>query len=201
MSSFYTLHEWDNTDKRLVIFTAPGTLTLEPAALRPGHFVTVKSQIATILTAPTQTATATATTGGTLAAGTYYYKVTALNANGESLGSNEESQVTTGSTSTVTVSWGSVTGATSYRVYRGTAAGAENVYYTVNSGVTYTDTGAASTAGTPPTVAGAVIAGSGSDTIDGNASITLSTNYDYVELFTDGKHWNIVARTPASNAS
>lgn len=102
------------------------------------------------LAAPTQNAPSTATTGGTLAAATYYYKVSALNAAGETLPSGEQSQVTTGSTSTVTVNWAAVPGATSYRVYRGTAAGAENVYFTAGAGATsFVDTGAAGTAGTP----------------------------------------------------
>lgn len=111
---------------------------------------TVPGTNTTALTAPVQAATATATTGGTLAAATYYYVVTATNAVGETLVSNERSQVTTGSTSTVTVNWAAVTGATGYRIYRGTAAGAEGTYYVVGAVTTFTDTGAAGTAGTPP---------------------------------------------------
>ena len=121
-----------------------GNLLIPTAAMR--------LNVTAVMAAPVQSATSTSTTGGTLAAGTYFYKVTALNAAGETVGSNEQSQVTTGTTSTVTVSWGAVTGATSYRVYRGTATNAENVFYAVAGGatVTFTDTGAASTAGTPP---------------------------------------------------
>ncbi len=44
-----------------------------------------------------------------------------------------------------------MTGATSYKVYRGTAAGSESVFYTTTTN-SFTDTGAASTAGTVPTV-------------------------------------------------
>jgi hypothetical protein len=104
-----------------------------------------------ITTAPVANTPSTATTGGTLTAGTYYYKVTAIGPDAESLPSNEVSQVTTGSTSTVTVTWGAVTGATGYRIYRGTAAGLQTVYYVVGVVTTFTDTGAAATTGTPPT--------------------------------------------------
>lgn len=101
--------------------------------------------------APVANAPTTANTGGTLAAATYYYKVTALNAAGESLGSNEGSVTTTGASSSNTITWAAVSGATSYRVYRGTAAGAESTYYAPGNVTTFTDTGAAGTAGSPPT--------------------------------------------------
>ncbi|MDL2342454.1 MAG: right-handed parallel beta-helix repeat-containing protein, partial [Patescibacteria group bacterium] len=94
---------------------------------------------------------ANSTTGGTLAAGTYYYKVTALDkAGNETTPSSEATATTTGATSSLTLSNYYVAGASSYRIYRGTASNSENVYYaTTNS--SFTDTGAASTAGTPPT--------------------------------------------------
>lgn len=113
------------------------------------------------LAAPTQNAPSTSTTGGTLAAATYYYKVSALNAQGETLPSNEQSQITTGTTSSNTINWTAVTGATSYRIYRGTSTGAQNVYYTSAAGTTsFLDTGAAATSGTVATVN---MTGSGAD--------------------------------------
>lgn len=106
--------------------------------------------------APAGLAAVGSTTGGTLAAATYYYKVTACVPNGETVGSNEVSVTTTGSTSKVTLTWSlpSGGGATGYRVYRGTAAGAENVLVgVIVSGTTlsFVDTGAPTLAGTPPT--------------------------------------------------
>lgn len=115
---------WDNTNNVLKIgpLNPSGTITLTPS-----------------------------TTGGTLAAGTYYYKVTSLDGSGgESLPSAEYSVTTTGTTSSVGMSWSSVAGAINYKVYRGTTAGGENVYYTSQYD-TYTDTNATSTAGTVPT--------------------------------------------------
>lgn len=91
-----------------------------------------------ILSAPT-----TATTAGTLVAGTYFYKATYTNATGETVGSNEISQATTGSTSTVTFTIGTApSGATGTKVYRSTATGAEVLLDTLaTTPTTYTDTG------------------------------------------------------------
>jgi hypothetical protein len=81
------------------------------------------------LAAPTQTAPATSTTGGNgslNATTTYYYKVTAVNANGETVGSSEQSVTTgAGATNTNTINWTAVSGATGYNIYRGTASGQE----------------------------------------------------------------------------
>lgn len=55
------------------------------------------------LAAPAAPATATATTGGTVLAGTYQVVITVVNAQGESIASASASQATTGSTSTLTV--------------------------------------------------------------------------------------------------
>lgn len=124
-------------------------LRITPQTTSPGSVILTDGAA---LSAPTISAISTATTGGTLAAATYYYKVTWLSASGETLGSNELSQVTTGTTSTVSFTISAAPGGTtSGRVYRGTAAGSENVYYSIASGATsFTDTGAASTGGSPP---------------------------------------------------
>lgn len=107
------------------------------------------SSIVPNLPAPGTVTATPSTTGGSLAAGTYYYKVTALNAQGQTTGSPEVSATTTTATSSVALSWTAVPGATSYNVYRGTAAGGENVYYNTTT-ASYTDTGAAGTSGTVP---------------------------------------------------
>lgn len=77
--------------------------------------------------------TSTATTGGSLAAGTYYYRMSAIMGRyGELNASAEVSQVTTGSASTVTLSFtppASVQGSSviTYRVYRSDATGTETL--------------------------------------------------------------------------
>lgn len=107
------------------------------------------------LLAPVQSALATATTGGTITAGTYKYVVTAINANGETTASNEQTIVTTGSTSTVTVTWAAVTGATGYKLYKtaaGGATGTELLYKTVGLVTSDIDTAPGTPTGAFPSV-------------------------------------------------
>jgi hypothetical protein len=105
---------------------------------------------------PTATTTSTATTGGTIAASTtFFYVVTATNANGETMASNEVSQATGAgtATNTITVNWTKVPNAYGYRVYRGTATGAENTLIgTIPNGgtLTFVDTGTAGSAASLP---------------------------------------------------
>lgn len=113
---------------------------------------TVAGLTAASLAAPVLNTATTATTGGTLAATTYFYVLTALNANGETLQSNEISRVTTGSTSTVSHSWSAVAGATGYKLYRSTATTTETLLTTLGAVTSYTDTGALTPgAAVPPT--------------------------------------------------
>jgi hypothetical protein len=103
---------------------------------------------------PTQSALSTSGSGGTITAGTYRYVVTAINANGETLASNEQTITTSGSTSTVTVTWSAVTGATGYKLYKtaaGGGTGTELLYKTVGAVTTDTDTSPGSPAGAIPT--------------------------------------------------
>lgn len=101
------------------------------------------------LAAPIQAATVVNASGGTFAAGTYRYVVTAINSGGETPASNEMSAVVTGA-NTVTVSWAAIPGATGYRVYRTAGVtGTENVYL-ATAGTSLTDSGTAGTSGLPP---------------------------------------------------
>lgn len=98
------------------------------------------------------------TTGGSMAAATYYYKIVAVNAAGTSLPGGEGSVTTTGSTSSVSLSWTPVAGATSYRIYRGVAADTQTGYQ-VSGAPLFTDTSAsAGTAGTTPVTSTATAA-------------------------------------------
>jgi hypothetical protein len=96
---------------------------LEPAGLAESYNCLILDSVPVwpcppnTLGAPTSSASATAATGGSLPAGTYRAKITALNDRGETVSSTEQSQTTTGSASTVTFNWAAVSGATGYRVY------------------------------------------------------------------------------------
>ena len=95
-------------------------------------------------------------TGGTFAAGTYFWQVTAVLPNGtQTMPSNEVAATLSGTTSSAVLNWtvpvGS--GAVGYEVYRGASASNISVLVAViNSGTitTYTDTGGTGTPGSPP---------------------------------------------------
>ncbi len=95
---------------------------------------------------PSGLTVAGSSSGGSFAAGTYYWQVTATNANGETIGSSEVSATLSGTASSVALSWTRVAGATGYNVYRGTSAASENTLVAsipYGSTVTHTDTGSA----------------------------------------------------------
>lgn len=108
------------------------------------------------LAAPTGL-TASLVSGGSLSLAPYWWQITALNAQGETIGS---SQVTAAPTTTgiqaVLLAWNTVTGATGYKIYRATTSGGEStspaLVTTISSGSTtsYTDTGVATTTGAVP---------------------------------------------------
>ncbi len=128
--------------------TLSGTLTLT-VGTTPFTSGTISF---TPLVAPVQLASTTSTTGGSLAAATYYTKVTAITASGETTASNEESVTTTGTASTVTVTWDSVPGATGYKIYVGTSANSEGVYASVGAVTTYDMTALPTNSAAPPSV-------------------------------------------------
>lgn len=109
------------------------------------EILTKTDQLAT----PTNGTHTTATTGGTLPAGTYTYRVSALDANGETLASAESGITTTGSTSTVTVVWGAIAGATGYRIY-GRAAGGQQLMAEVGAVTSWLDDGSITPSGALP---------------------------------------------------
>lgn len=94
--------------------------------------------------------------GGSLAAGTYYWQVTAVNALGQTTGSNEATATVATSGESCTLTWAGVSGATGYNLYRATASGWESAGPALvasimgGSTTTYTDTGTATTAGSVP---------------------------------------------------
>lgn len=86
---------------------------------------------------------------GTLAADTYYYRVSAIDANGETLASTETSHNLAG-IGGVNVNWGAVTGATGYRIY-GRTTGAEELLSEVGAVTTFLDDGSIAPSGALPT--------------------------------------------------
>lgn len=108
--------------------------------------------------APPVPAIATNASGGTLAAATYSYRISKVVNGIETTASTAVTQITTGSTSTVTLDWTANVDAraTSYKVY-GRSAGTELLMGTVNAPTTtFTDTGSVTPAGALPAATSAV---------------------------------------------
>ena len=142
-----------------VVSVVEGIGFLEPQGLAESYNCLILDSIPVwpcppnTLAAPTSSASSTATTGGTLPAGTYRAKITALNARGETVGSTEQSQTTTGAASTVTFNWGTVSGATGYRVYVTNGAANSEGQYVNDAAPPYVLTAwppSGSTAAAPP---------------------------------------------------
>lgn len=126
------------------LYTSPDTEVIQ-------HIVAVNG---TALSAPAAPTLGTATTGGTVLAGTYQVKVTYVDAAGETLASASASQVTTGSTSTLTVtSPSALTGATGWYAYVTQAGGSTYTRQQTAGSPTAIGTGLTLTA--PPTSSGA----------------------------------------------
>ena len=85
---------------------------------------------------------------GTLAAGTYYYRVSAINVSGETIPSVETSLVVLINKG-VNVNWAAVVGATGYKIY-GRTTGAEALIATVGVVTTYFDSGSITPNGIMP---------------------------------------------------
>jgi hypothetical protein len=100
------------------------------------------------------TAPVTAGGGSFSATGTYGYVVVAKKGTGRTIASTEVTATVTVMTQTVTINWLAVTGATGYLVYRTATPGtygATTQIADIGSGatITFADTGAAATSGTP----------------------------------------------------
>lgn len=118
-------------------------LQTDPSAEPPEFATTESGTISETLLTPTGLGATGSTSGGALAAGTYYYKVTAVNEYGETIASNEVSATIAG-TGHVTLDWNDVAGASGYKVYRSTSTGNEKFLKSVVNS-THTDQGADAT--------------------------------------------------------
>lgn len=129
---------------------APTGVTVEPTPYLPDPYV--------FLTPPAAPVPTTATTGGTVAAGTYPVSVTYVNALGETTGSANGSVTTTGSTSTITVpSPAAQSGATGWYAYVGQAGGAAGSGKRQQAAGAPTAIGTGLTLTAPPTTTGAAL--------------------------------------------
>lgn len=104
---------------------------------------------------PPGSPSASATTGGSLASGTHYFKVVAIMGSAAATAlslPSAEVRATVGSSGAVSLSWRGVAGADKYRIYRGTASGGQSRYATTSgSSTSFKYTGSGEVSGTPPT--------------------------------------------------
>jgi hypothetical protein len=140
--------------------TAPGTFDAgfdSTATIDPKQPLTssgANASTSAVNPAPVQSALSTAASGGSIANGVYFAKVSAITPYGETQASNEQTVTTTGSgISTITATWSAVPNAINYKVYltaAGGGAGNENVVSTVAGNLlTTTLTAAPGTSGAP----------------------------------------------------
>ena len=125
--------------------------------LRRNHIFKPLNWRGAILAPPSGVRAADSGTGGSLVAGTHYFKVVAYLWTGpvlaQSLPSAEVAVTLPGSRS-ATVTWSAVPNAERYRIYRGTSSGAESVYMETSSATTsFSYTGVGEQSGKPPTSA------------------------------------------------
>lgn len=118
--------------------------------------ITLDNYTPALLTTPTGVTATPFAAGGTLASGTYGYRVSAINIYGETLASATTSAVVTGPTGRVDLSWSAVAPAegaspvTGYKVY-GRTGGSELLIATTAAGTTtYSDTGSVTPSGALP---------------------------------------------------
>lgn len=131
---------------------------VKPASFVAGRRISFgEPQVA--LVPPVLAKGATAGVGGTFTAGSVFWVLTANDADGESLASNEVTTVMT-ATSTQGFTWAAVAGATGYRLYRGTTISGVYTKRVVALGLVtaYTDLGNPGTSASPPLVATDVVA-------------------------------------------
>lgn len=156
--TIHTTADQENAVQRVIITPPPGFVTVTGQATNNATVICRQMRAGAPiggLTPPTGFTATPVVGGGTFAAGTFFWKITALTAAGETNGSAEATAaiVLNGSAN---LAWTAVPGATGYKIYRSTATGGSSVspslVTTVVSGATvaFTDTGAATTAGAVP---------------------------------------------------
>lgn len=127
-------------------------VVLKPASFKAGRRISF-GELQAALATPVLTMGVNHVTGGSWSANTYFWVLTAVDADGESLPSNEvtNTMIDVGS---IDFTWVAVPNATGYKLYRGLVSGSENKRVVTLGLVTdYTDLGNTGTSASPPSVA------------------------------------------------
>lgn len=128
----------------------------QPVGVSP-YYLRIMKALDQPLGAPQNLAAADGGAGGSLAAATYFYKVTALDNVGGETNASSESSVAVAINHKINLTWNLVPNAVSYNVYRATSAGAEILLVGTglpvtqpvlgSTSVSFTDTGTATAGG------------------------------------------------------
>src|SRR4029077_13426290 len=106
-------------------------------------------EVAFVPAAPSGLSASLAAGGALTVSQTYFYEVTATNAQGETGPSTEATATPTAGNRTINLSWTALSGATGYNLYRGTSSGGENVLIGQTAGNSFSDNGIAGSSRTP----------------------------------------------------
>lgn len=140
----------------ITAFNSTTSLTVSTSQTVTSNLYAIRQQIFASPGLPYPTGALTGTgsgTGGTIAAGTYYARIVAVDINGnQALPGVEAAPVTTtGSVSSIAWAWTVVPTAASYQIWVGTTSGGENSFFTSTTN-SFTQTATSGTAGTIPSV-------------------------------------------------
>ena len=129
----------------LIAWNVPSTSFVDNGGVAPVGIMDTSSGFPSTLQDPVITGAVPSSSGGTLSAGTYYYRVSAVNYRGETPALDITSVTTTSNTSSVVLTFNTVPGAEYYRVYRseypGIAKGNEVLLVPATLDTTITDNG------------------------------------------------------------
>lgn len=133
---------------------------MKEVVLIAARYATDTFVIAYTLAAPSGASATAVGSGGTFAAATYFWKITFVNATGETTGTEVTAAIALNGSCSLAWTAAAANTATAVKVYRGTASNGENVLVTTLAGnaAAYTDTGTAGSAGTPPASNSAITA-------------------------------------------
>ena len=191
---------WTNPGAGVVVGTAatPGYPFTSTSSATGAGTLTTQAGIAT----PTISSTSTATSGGALLDTTeYFYKLTALNACGETAASAEVNRTTGNSGSnvnTITINWSAPagTGITGYKIYRSATTNTEVYLATVGVVTSFLDVGAAAGTTPAPSVNTTVNCGPNDVSTPANwstGSVPVSSDTVYIDLSSVSLLYNLGA--------
>jgi hypothetical protein len=144
-----------NASSRVILYLDPGVYKISNELRIPPYAHIVGAGIDSTIIQQSIPSTPTgvgSTTGGTLPASTYYFKIIGVLGDGTTTLPSLESSVvtTTGTTSSIAITWTAHTGAVSYQLWYSTSSGTQSYYFTSTTNSFSFTTTTGNTSGTIP---------------------------------------------------